>query len=78
MLTFKRPPDIQEPRLQFAKENNLVHDYYLPSKPNEGEAREDYPRRNAKEIRERFGFEERGPNAVDLVVDCSGCVFFAY
>ncbi|GAA5997361.1 NAD(P)-dependent alcohol dehydrogenase [Rhodotorula paludigena] len=64
--------DIQEPRLQFAKENNLVHDYYLPSKPNEGEAREDYPRRNAKEIRERFEFEERGPNAVDLIVDCSG------
>ncbi|BGP49477.1 hypothetical protein JCM10450v2_005368 [Rhodotorula kratochvilovae] len=64
--------DIQEARLQFAKEQGLVDEYYLPPKPQEGEAKADYPRRNAQEFRARFGFEERGPNAVDLVLDCSG------
>ncbi|TNY17626.1 xylitol dehydrogenase [Rhodotorula diobovata] len=64
--------DIQEARLAFAKEQGLVDDYYLPPKPQEGEAKADYPRRNAKELWQRFGFEERGPNGVDLVLDCSG------
>ncbi|GAA6032043.1 hypothetical protein JCM8097_003401 [Rhodosporidiobolus ruineniae] len=64
--------DIQEPRLQFAKEAGLVHDYCLPPKPKDGESREDYPIRSAAEIRERFGFTERGPKGVDLVIDCSG------
>ena len=54
--------DIQEARLAFAKEQGLVDDYYLPPKPQEGEAKADYPRRNAKELWQRFGFEERGPN----------------
>nr|ADF57215.1 xylitol dehydrogenase [Rhodotorula graminis] len=53
--------DIQEARLAFAKEQGL-----------DGEAKADYPRRNAKELCERFGFEERGPRGVDLVLDCSG------
>ncbi|GAA5854753.1 hypothetical protein JCM8547_004058 [Rhodosporidiobolus lusitaniae] len=60
--------DIQEPRLKFAKESGLVHDYFLPPKPNEGEAQEDYPARQARKLRERFGFTERGANGVDLVV----------
>ncbi|BGP36485.1 hypothetical protein JCM10450v2_000385 [Rhodotorula kratochvilovae] len=64
--------DIQEARLQFAKEQGLVNDFYLPPKPLDGEAKGYYPRRNAKEFREKFGFDERGPNAVDLVIDCSG------
>ncbi|GAA5945425.1 hypothetical protein JCM3775_006771 [Rhodotorula graminis] len=64
--------DIQEARLAFAKEQGLVDDYYLPPKPQDGEAKADYPRRNAKELCERFGFEERGPRGVDLVLDCSG------
>ncbi|GAA5839545.1 hypothetical protein JCM9279_005974 [Rhodotorula babjevae] len=64
--------DIQEARLKFAKEQGLVDDYYLPPKPLDGEAKADYPRRSAKEFCERFGFEERGPRGVDLVLDCSG------
>ncbi|GJN90508.1 hypothetical protein Rhopal_003519-T1 [Rhodotorula paludigena] len=64
--------DILEPRLQFAKESNLIDDYFLPPKPQEGEAKGDYPRRNAKAIRQRFGFGERQPDGVDLVIDCSG------
>ncbi|GAA5950571.1 hypothetical protein JCM10213_006922, partial [Rhodosporidiobolus nylandii] len=62
--------DIQEARLQFAKDAGLVHDYFIPPKPQEGEA--DYPIRQAKAIQEQFGFTERGPAGVDLVVDCSG------
>ncbi|GAA5842977.1 hypothetical protein JCM11251_007302 [Rhodosporidiobolus azoricus] len=64
--------DIQEARLQFAKDAGLVHDYFLPPKPSDGEAKEDYPRRQAKEMQERFGFTERGPAGVDYVFDCSG------
>ncbi|KWU46881.1 xylitol dehydrogenase [Rhodotorula sp. JG-1b] len=64
--------DIQESRLQFAKENGLIHDYYVPSKPQEGEDKVDFQRRNAKEIQTRFGFTERGATGVDYVFECSG------
>ncbi|BGP52648.1 hypothetical protein JCM8202_004822 [Rhodotorula sphaerocarpa] len=64
--------DIQESRLQFAKQNGLIHDYYVPSKPKEGEDKVDFQRRNAKEIQERFGFTERGAEGVDNVFECSG------
>ncbi|GAA5892051.1 hypothetical protein JCM6882_005679 [Rhodosporidiobolus microsporus] len=64
--------DIQEARLQFAKEAGLVHDYFIPPKPQEGEAKEAYPLRQAKEMHKRFGFTERGPKGVDYVLDCSG------
>ncbi|GAA6001988.1 hypothetical protein JCM10207_003026 [Rhodosporidiobolus poonsookiae] len=64
--------DVREPRLLFAKEQGMSDEYYLPSSPQEGEAKEAYPPRNAEEIKRRFGFTERGPAGVDLVVDCSG------
>ncbi|GAA5969099.1 hypothetical protein JCM11641_007468 [Rhodosporidiobolus odoratus] len=64
--------DILEPRLQFAKEAGLVHDYFLPPKPKAGEAKDDYPLRQAKEMQAAFGFTERGPSGVDYVFDASG------
>lgn len=64
--------DIQESRLKFAKEQGLAYDYYVSPKPNEGESKLDYPKRCAEEIRKQFGFDERGPGGIDLVVDCSG------
>ncbi|GAA5981300.1 hypothetical protein JCM10908_004058 [Rhodotorula pacifica] len=64
--------DIQESRLKFAKENGLIHDFYVPSKPQEGEEKVDFQRRNAKEIQTRFGFTERGATGVDYVFECSG------
>ncbi|GAA6006691.1 hypothetical protein JCM10207_005022 [Rhodosporidiobolus poonsookiae] len=64
--------DIQEPRLKFAVEAGLCHDYFLPPKPNEGEKKEDYPARSAQAIMDRFGFTERGSSGVNLVIDCSG------
>ena len=64
--------DVQEARLEFAKEQGLAHDYYVSPKANEGESKLDYSKRCAEEIRQRFGFAERGPSGIDLVVDCSG------
>ncbi|KAL8284140.1 hypothetical protein RQP46_004889 [Phenoliferia psychrophenolica] len=63
--------DILESRLQFAKEFAAT-DYHLPGKMLEGEERIAYSRRQADEIRERFGFGERGSTGIDLVVDCTG------
>ncbi|GAA5918847.1 hypothetical protein JCM1841_002769 [Sporobolomyces salmonicolor] len=64
--------DVQEPRLQFAKENDLIYDYFVSPKPAKDEARLDYSKRCAEEMQKRFGFTERGPAGVDLVIDCSG------
>ncbi|GAA6040119.1 hypothetical protein JCM8097_002036 [Rhodosporidiobolus ruineniae] len=64
--------DINEARLKFAKENGFVHDYFVPPKPLEGESKDDYPIRQAKELREHFGFTERGPDAVSYCFDASG------
>ncbi|KAI5478291.1 xylitol dehydrogenase [Pseudohyphozyma bogoriensis] len=63
--------DIQAERLAFAKEY-AASDTYLPSATKEGEARVDYSRRQADEMKAKFGFDERGPGGVDLVVDCTG------
>jgi D-xylulose reductase len=64
--------DVNEDRLKFAKEQGLVDDYYVSPKANEGESKMDYSRRSAEELCKRFGFDERGPGGIDLVVDCSG------
>ncbi|GAA5875891.1 hypothetical protein JCM16303_004034 [Sporobolomyces ruberrimus] len=64
--------DVQESRLKFAKEQKLADDYFVSPKANDGESKMDYSRRCAKMIREQFGFDERGPGGIDLVVDCSG------
>ncbi|GAA5950978.1 hypothetical protein JCM3765_004646 [Sporobolomyces pararoseus] len=64
--------DIQESRLKFAKEQGLAYDYFVPPSMKEGESKLDYSKRSAEELCKRFGFEERGPGGIDLVVDCSG------
>jgi D-xylulose reductase len=63
--------DIVPSRLEFAKAYAAT-DVYLPPKPLEGESRPDYSRRNAAELRKQLGVEDRGPNAIDLVIDASG------
>jgi hypothetical protein len=71
-LFFFQIADVQESRLKFAKEQKLADDYFVSPKANDGESKMDYSRRCAKMIREQFGFDERGPGGIDLVVDCSG------
>ena len=63
--------DIVPSRLEFAKQYAAT-DTYLPPKFQEGESRLAYSRRNAKQMQEQLGLEERGRKAVDLVVDASG------
>lgn len=63
--------DIVPSRLEFAK-GYAATDVYLPPKPLEGETKLKYSERNAQAMREQLGIEERGPKAIDLVVDASG------
>lgn len=63
--------DIVPSRLEFAKEYAATHTY-LPVKPIEGETKIEYSRRNAAALKEQLGVAERGPNAIDLVIDASG------
>ncbi|GAA5894351.1 hypothetical protein JCM5296_005146 [Sporobolomyces johnsonii] len=64
--------DIREPQLQFAKDNGLVDDYFVWPQPPKDGTRLAYSKRCTEEMQKRFGFTERGPAGVDLVVDCSG------
>ncbi|ORY90163.1 xylitol dehydrogenase [Leucosporidium creatinivorum] len=63
--------DIQEPRLEFAKQY-AASDYFVPTRTVEGETRLAYSRRQADEIKARFNYAERGPQGVDLIIDCTG------
>lgn len=45
--------DIQQPRLEFAKQY-AADDFHLPSKPQDGEERLVYSRRNVSKSLERF------------------------
>jgi len=63
--------DIVQERLNFAK-TYAATETYLPPPFQAGESRLAYSQRNAKQMREQLGIEERGPKAIDLVVDASG------
>lgn len=63
--------DIVQARLDFAKEY-VGAELYLPIKPEDGETRVDYSRRNADNMKKQLGIEERGPKGIDLIIDASG------
>ena len=63
--------DIVPSRLEFAKAYAAT-DVYLPPAPQEGEARAAYSARNARAMMDALGIAERGPTAIDLVVEASG------
>lgn len=63
--------DIDEPRMKFAKEYAAT-DSFLPPPRNPDEKPIDYSRRSAAEMQKQLGLTERGPNAVDLVIDATG------
>jgi len=63
--------DIVPSRLEFAK-LYAATDAYLPVKPIEGETKPEYSRRNAQAMRDQLGITDRGPKAIDLVIDASG------
>ena len=63
--------DIVPSRLEFAK-SYAATDAYTPPKMQEGESRMAYSERNAKLMMQQLGLEERGPTAIDLIVEASG------
>ena len=63
--------DIIPTRLEFAK-SYAATETYLPPKPLEGESQLAYSERNAQTMREQLGIDERGPRAIDVVLDASG------
>ncbi|PCH41102.1 xylitol dehydrogenase [Wolfiporia cocos MD-104 SS10] len=63
--------DIVPNRLDFAK-SYAATDVHLPPAPEAGESRIRYSERNAKLLMQTLGVAERGPTAIDLVVDASG------
>ena len=63
--------DIVPSRLEFAKAYAAT-DTYVPPKFQEGESRIAYSQRNAKLMMQQLGIEERGPTAIDLIVEASG------
>jgi len=63
--------DIVPDRLDFARQYAAT-ETYLPLKPNEGESRPAYSKRNADNMKKVLDIEERGTKAIDLVIDASG------
>ncbi|KAF8812548.1 xylitol dehydrogenase [Phlegmacium glaucopus] len=63
--------DIVPSRLEFAKQYAATHTY-LPLKPEEGEDKIEYSRRNAADMKKRLGITDRGSGGIDLVIDASG------
>jgi D-xylulose reductase len=63
--------DIIPARLDFAKEYAAT-ETYLPVKPEEGESKIDYSRRNAANMKKVLNIDDRGETSIDLVIDASG------
>lgn len=63
--------DIVSGRLEFAK-SYAATDVYQPPPVAEDENRIAYSKRSAAALKQRLGIAERGPTAIDLVVDASG------
>jgi D-xylulose reductase len=63
--------DIMPERLEFAKNYAATHTW-LPPKPQEGESRIAYSRRNAEGMKKELGITDTGAGQVHLVIDASG------
>ncbi|OJA13789.1 hypothetical protein AZE42_00520 [Rhizopogon vesiculosus] len=63
--------DIVPSRLEFAKAYTAT-DTFLPPAVEKDESRMAFSIRNAQAMKEKLGIAERGPQAIDLVVDASG------
>lgn len=63
--------DINQERLDFAKKYAAT-DIFLPGPLKEGEARIDYSRRTAQEMKDKLGLADTGANGIDTVIEASG------
>ena len=63
--------DINQARLDFAK-NYAATDVFTPPSSNAGEDKVKYSKRSAELLKQALGIEDRGPTAVDVVIEASG------
>ncbi|KAG2056331.1 GroES-like protein [Suillus hirtellus] len=63
--------DIVPSRLEFAKAYAAT-DIFLPPPMEKDESRVEFSMRNAQAMKEKLGIADRGPQAIDLVLDASG------
>ncbi|KAI0320666.1 xylitol dehydrogenase [Amylostereum chailletii] len=63
--------DIVDSRLDFAR-SYAATDRYKPPAPQDGESKIAYSTRSAEIMRTQLNIEDRGSNAIDLVIDASG------
>jgi D-xylulose reductase len=64
--------DVIQEKLDFAK-SYAATDIWKSTPPQKEESMADYARRQAREIRDNLGIDlGSGPNAFELVVDCTG------
>ncbi|KAH7914217.1 chaperonin 10-like protein [Hygrophoropsis aurantiaca] len=63
--------DIVPGRLEFAK-SYAATDTFQPPALEKDESRVTYSKRSAAAMKEALGIAERGPNAIDLIIDASG------
>jgi D-xylulose reductase len=61
-------------RLAFAK-SYAATDVYAPPAKNEGETNLQYSERAAVDMKEQLNISDSGPEAIDLVLECSGQLF---
>jgi D-xylulose reductase len=63
--------DIVPSRLEFAK-SYAATQTFLPPAPLPNETKPEYSKRSAAAMRDQLGIDDRGANAIDIVVDASG------
>lgn len=63
--------DVNPVRVEFAK-SYAATDVFIPEKMLPDETKMAYSKRMANLIKEKLGVEERGTNALDIVLDASG------
>lgn len=63
--------DIVTSRLEFAKKYAAT-ETFLPPSAEQGESKMAFSKRASGLLKEKLGVEDRGPSAIDIVVDASG------
>jgi len=63
--------DINQTRLDFAK-SYAATDVFTPPASNPGENGAEYSKRCAESLKHSFGIKDRGPTAIDVVIEASG------
>ena len=63
--------DINPARLDFA-ESYVATDIFLPPALGANETNVEYSRRTAEALKQTLGVEDRGPTAIDVVIEASG------